>query len=375
MSGNSKTCGLDPVPTQLLKSSLDALLPTLTKIVNSSLTSSTVPSTLKSATVTPLLKKSTLNSEDMKSYRPVSNLPYVSKLVEKIVVKRLNAHMSSHSLHEYYQSAYRMYHSTETALLRVHSDILQAVDNKKCVYLVLLDQSAAFDTVDHSILLRRLEDSVGVSGQALDWCRSYFAGRSQSVLIRGVQSVPRPLTCGMPQGSVVGPFGFPTYSAPVGQICVNHGISYHFYADDSQLYLAFDPSEEAEALQRLEACIAEIREWMRTNHLKLNETKTEFLIIGSNAQVRQLSKQGITIGEAVIQPSQSARNIGAIFDSSLNMKDHVNSLCRSCYCHLRNIGKIRKSLTKDAAITLIHAFVASKLDHLNALLYGVPKYL
>ena len=278
--------------------------------------------------------------------------------------------MSQHHLHEYYQSAYRMFHSIETALTRV-----QSLDQRKCVYLVLLDQSAAFDTVDHSILLRRLKNSVGVERRALEWFLSYFGERTQSIRVLGTPSVPRSLPCGMPQGSVVGPFGFPIYSAPVASICHKHGISCHFYADDSQLYLAFDPKDEDVALRRLEACIAEIRDWMGLNHLKLNDSKTEFMVIGSPAQLKHLHTDSIKIGEATIASTSSARNIGAIFDSTLSMQDHVSSICRSCYCHIRNLGKIRSSLTKDAAINLVHAFISSRLDQMNSLLFGVPKYL
>ena len=279
LGGNSKSCQLDPLPTQLLKSSLDTLLPVLVKIVNTSLSSAFIPTSLKSATVTPLLKKPSLNQEDLKNYRPVSNLPYVSKLIEKIVVRRLNAHMAENNLHEHYQSAYRVFHSVETALLKVHNDICQAVDKKQCIFLVLLDLSAAFDTVEHSVLLGRFEESLGISGQALEWCHSYFMDRYQSVSILAASSSPRPLTSGMPQGSGVCPFGFPSYTKPVGEICKNHNIAYHLYADDSQLFLAFDPSDKQDAIQRLEACIQEIREWMKKNCLKLNDTKTEFLAI------------------------------------------------------------------------------------------------
>ena len=123
--------------------------------------------------------------------------------------------------------------------------------------------------------------------------------------IRGVPSVPRPLTSGMPQGSVVGPYGFPTYTTytRVGKICQRHGISYHLYADDSQLYLAFDPCDEDEARGRLEACIIEIEAWMLQNHLKLNDSKTEFLVIGSQNQLRQLSSDSIKIGDTTVQSS------------------------------------------------------------------------
>ena len=362
LSGNSKSCGLDPIPTYLLKSAIETLLPVLTKIMHNSLTSANVPQTLKAATVTPLLKKSTLSKEDLKNYRPVSNLPYLSKVVEKVVVKRLNTHMSQHHLHEYYQSAYRMFHSIETALTRVHSDILQSLDQRKCVYLVLLDQSAAFDTVDYNILLSRLQHSVGVEGRALQWFVSYFGERTQSIQILGTPSVPRALPCGMPQGSVIGPYGFPIYSAPVANICRKHGIACHFYADDSQLYLQFDPKDEEVALQRLEACIADVREWMRLNHLKLNDSKTEFLVIGSPAQRKGLHTESIRIGDASIAATTSARNIGAIFDCSMTMQEHVNAMCRSCYCHIRSLGRIRHSLTKDASVNLVHAFISSRLD-------------
>ena len=179
----------------------------------------------------------------------------------------------------------------------------------------------------------------------------------------------------MPQGSVVGPFGFPIYSAPVASICRKHGISCHFYADDSQLYLAFDPQDEDIARLCMEACISEIREWLRLNHLKLNDSKTEFMVMGSPAQLKNLHTVSLTIGGATIASTSSARNIGALFDSSLSMKDHVNALSRTSYCHIRTLGKIRRYLTKKAAVNLVHAFVSSRLDQMNSLLFGIPKYL
>ena len=168
--------------------------------------------------------------------------------------------------------------------------------------------------------MRRLEGSVGVSGAALAWCRSYFAERSQSVHVLGVPSIARPLTSRMPQGSVVGPYGFPLYTGPVGRICQKHNVSYHFYADDSQLYIAFHPKDEEEARHRLEACISDIRDWMKRNHLKLNDSKTEFLILGAPAQLRQLTKEDMMVGDTQVTASSSARNIGAIFDNTLSMK-------------------------------------------------------
>ena len=311
----------------------------------------------------------------MKNYRPVSNLTYISKLIEKVVVKRLNSHMTLNNLHEYFQSAYRPCHSTVSALLKVVNDLLQAVDGKQCCFLVLLDLSAAFDTVEHDVLLQRFQETVGIHGSALNWCRSYFADRTQSVNVLGTSSRPRPLESGMPQGSVVGPFGFPTYTRPLGAICRKYGISYHFYADDTQLYVAFKPGDELQTKERLESCISEIREWMGRNFLKLNDSKTEFVIIGSNIQRRGISTNSVRIGDQDIAASESVRNIGAMLDCQLSMKPQVSAVCRGCYYHIRNIGKVRRNLTEEASVSLVHAFITSRVDYLNALIYGVPQSL
>ena len=149
MEGNSKSCHLDPIPTKLLKQVLGAVLPVLTKIVNSSLQFN-FPNPLKSATVVSLLKKPTLDKEELDNYRPVSNLSYISKLIEKIAVEQLKQHMTMNSLHESCQSAYRACHSTETALLKITNDLLCAMDDHNCRLLVMLDLTAAFDTVTQS---------------------------------------------------------------------------------------------------------------------------------------------------------------------------------------------------------------------------------
>ena len=157
------SCVLDPLPTQLLKTIVDILSPVITRIVNLSLTTGKCPCSQKSAIITPLLKKASLDPESLKNYRPVSNLTFVSKLLERMVAKQLHDHLSQHQLYEKHQSAYRKRHSTETALTRVQNDILRAMDDSKATVLVLLDLSAAFDTVDHNFLLERLKQC-GISG-------------------------------------------------------------------------------------------------------------------------------------------------------------------------------------------------------------------
>ena len=161
-SSPNKSCELDPIPTWLLKSCLHELLPILTKIVNTSIETAHVPAAFKSAHVKPLLKKPDLDQNILKNYRPVSNLPFVSKILEKVVSSRMEDHLASNNLHEEHQSAYRKFHSTETALLKIQNDILQSLDQNNVTILVMLDLSAAFDIIDHNTLLQLLEDLFGI---------------------------------------------------------------------------------------------------------------------------------------------------------------------------------------------------------------------
>ena len=157
---------------------MDQLLPLITAIINASLASSVVPLCLKQAYVRPLLKKPGLDREQHKNYRPVSNLPFVSKLLGKNVAKCLDDHLKDNALQDIYQSAYRPYHSTETALIKVQSDIAEALDQGSTAVLIMLDLSAAFDTIDHEILVSRFEQSFGITSKALDWVKSYLTDSS-----------------------------------------------------------------------------------------------------------------------------------------------------------------------------------------------------
>ena len=161
--------------------------------------------------MSPLIKKLTLDSEILKNYRPVSNLSFISKLIERIAAVQLIDHLKTNNLYEKYQSAYRALHSTETALLRVQNDLLQAVDNHGGAIHVLLDLSAAFDTIDHKKLLNILDTSFGIRGDALKWFESYLSDRQQTVQIGNEFSKSNTLNYGVPQGSVLGPILFTIY--------------------------------------------------------------------------------------------------------------------------------------------------------------------
>jgi hypothetical protein len=279
-------------------------------------------------------------------------------------------------MHESLQSAYKSSHSTETALLRVQNDLLSAMDNRKASFLVLLDLSAAFDTVDHSILIERMTTRLRIGGKVLMWCMSYLENRTQRVYIDDALSEVVHLFFGVPQGSVLGPLLYLIYTLPIGDIIRRHGLLYHLYADDTQLYVSFDvsdPSSMDSAKARVLDCVAEIGSWMTLNKLKLNTDKTEIIVLTSAFNREHLSVGDLLVGGANVRPSNCVRNLGVLFDSHLSMDKHITKVCSTAFYHLRNISRIRNVLTTEAAISLTHAFITSRIDFCNSLLSGVPK--
>ncbi|CAB4037146.1 Hypothetical predicted protein, partial [Paramuricea clavata] len=196
-----KSCELDPVPAKIFQGCQKTLLPIITKISNKSLQSGCMPEILKEAVLKPKLKKDSLDYEEYTNFRPISNLKFLSKVIEKVAAGQLLEHLANNKLEEPFQSAYKRFHSAETTLLKVQNDILVAIDNRKCVVLLLLDMSTAFDTVDHELLLQRMFKRFGIDGQVLRWFQSYLQNRTQSVVIDGVKSISKDLRCGVPQGS------------------------------------------------------------------------------------------------------------------------------------------------------------------------------
>ena len=257
----------------------DQLVPIITSIINKSFEEGNVPDSFTEAIIRPLLKKPGLDKEVLKSYRPVSNLAFLSKVLEKVVAMRIYLHLEENSLHDSHQSAYRKFHSTETALLKVQTDITEALDKGSMAVFIMLDLSAAFDTLDHTILLRRLQCFIGIEGNALKWFHSYISNRTQTVAVRHQSSKAIVIEYGVPQGSVLGPKLYCMYTRPVGKIVDKFGLNHHIYADDTQAYIIIKPSDRWDlAATSIESCVTEIREWMSTNMLKLNDDKFEFMI-------------------------------------------------------------------------------------------------
>ena len=253
-----KSCELDPIPTWLLKQLAVHIAPTICLLCNLSMDSGIFPAQLKQARVLPLLKKSTLDPDEASSYRPISNLPYISKLIERVVASRFSKHSTEFNLLPVHQSAYRPFHSTETALLSVHNDLVRSIDTGKISLLVLLDLSAAFDTVDHNILLSVLSNRFSINSTALRWFQSYLTDRTQYFTYAGEQTSSYQVDCSVPQGSVLGPRCFVSYTEDITDVLEQHAVQSHLYADDTQFHDSCRPNDTSPLRRRLSSCAADI---------------------------------------------------------------------------------------------------------------------
>ena len=230
--------------------------------------------------------------------------------------------------------------------------------------LVLIDLSAAFDTVDHPILFQCLEKQYGFNDSVLSWHKLYLSDRKQYVILKGMGSNTFDLPFGVPQGSCLGPVLFTQYA------------SSHAYADDHQLYMAFSPNLESQnqTVSCMESYLDDVKSWMISNKLKMNDSKTEFIIIGSHQQLAKIDLTRIMVGESRIWAMDDVRNLKAYLDKNMSMKTSIEVKCNTSFCHLYSLRRITKYLSCQATEALIHAFIFSHIDYCNGLLNGVPKY-
>ena len=371
VQSSTKTCVLDPLPTEIVKEHIDILVPTITEIVNMSLASGVVPMTFKKAVVIPLLKKHNLDKNILKNYRPVSNLPFISKILERVVLNQCQIHLSENNLFEIHQSAYRKNHSTETALLSVVDELLSNNDKRLVSLVALLDLSAAFDTIDHDILLSRLQHTFGFHGTVLNWFSSYLKCRLQTVCINNVMSAPSPLSFGVPQGSVLGPVLFSLYTQPLSEVIEYHQCSYHKFADDTEISMHSSPDSFPSTQASVQSCISDVLLWMNSNKLKLNPEKTEAMISGSKRRLQQISSGSMSVNGTSIPFLSSVKYLGVTLDSCLTMERHISTICRSTFLALRRISSIRSFLSVKSTATLVHASITSRLDYCNSSLSGI----
>ena len=256
-------------------------------------------------------------------------------------------------------------YQNKTAVTKIHNDILIMMDKRTNVVLLLLDLSAAFDTVNHQLLLQRLSRKYGIRGSVISWLTSYLQNRSFSVKVKSSTSSSCILEIGVPQGSILGPILFILYTKDLEEIASKYGFTVHLYADDTQLYFAFDVNSNSPNMTAVKNCFSEIKDWMSLNFLKLNEDKTQFIDIG----YYQSNLESLSLDKEVLQPVLKAKNLGFYFDHRLSLDDEVTATQKRCNIQLRNLTRIAGRLSHDLKVQLSHSCILSHLDYCNAV-YG-----
>ena len=281
---------------------------TVTKIINKSLAEGSFSKYWKTAIIHPLLKKPGIELI-ASNYRPVSNLPFLSKVVEKIALTRYNEHSDMYQLMQGYQLAYRKNFSCETAIIKINNDILWSMESKKITSLTCINLSEAFDTVDHGILLNVLQNKFGIGNKALSWFKSYLQPRFCRVNIHDANSEDKELKFLVPQGSCAGPVLYSAYASTLQEVVP---LDLHGYADDHGLKTNFFPVPECEAkaIADTEKCLTDIKTWMDHNQLRMNNAKTEFILFGSRQQLKMCLTKNLSANGEEISQSKGIKYLG-----------------------------------------------------------------
>ena len=274
------------------------------------------------------------------NYRPVSNLQFISKIVEKVTLDQFILHCNNNSLLPNYKSAYRKYYSCETSLVKLVNDILWAMEKQLVTVVDILDLSATFDTVDHDLLLEVLEKQYGIVGTARQWYTSYLKPRMFKVGIRGTTSQPRQLDYSVPQGSVQGAFLFIAYASTLDLVVQPSGLELNGFVDDHSVCTTFKPSkldhkEELDTIATIESAMLDIKSWIDQVHLKLNESKMEFIYFGWPSQLGKCVATTIDVNGKTITRNNITKYLGAHLDSALNFKQHIKTKCKAAMFNLQ----------------------------------------
>ena len=348
----SKSTGLDEIPARFLKDGAASLKDHLTHIINLSISSNTVPNEFKLARVRPLFKKN--SRSEAGNYRPISILCVASKLLERAVYTQIENYLRDNDILYSFQSGFRGTYSTDTCLIHLTDHIRSEMSKGNYTGMVLLDLQKAFDTVDHVILCNKLR-AMGFS--SVDWIRSYLSDRKQIVNVNKVDSDPRNITCGVPQGSLLGPLLFLCY---VNDMPVSVKCKLILYADDSALLISHkNPQYIADMLSReLDSC----REWLIDNKLSLHLGKTESILFCSKYRIRKSGAFLVTCNGEKIAPTTSAKYLGVTLDQNLSGDSVANDVIKKAAARLKFLYRQAKSLNESSRKILCSALIQCYFD-------------
>lgn len=356
--------GSDNISIHLLNKIMFAILPTLTFIFNASIKQGIFPEQWKSSLVRPLNKIP--SPRVCQDFRPISILPVLSKGLERIVHWQIVDFLNAHNILNTFQSGFRPNHSTETALLRVTDDIRWAMECKKVTILTLFDFSKAFDCVNHRLLLLKLR-AVGFSPGALSWMSSYISDRRQCVRVGDTTSECEPVTCGVPQGSILGPLLFSLYVNDINTQ-ITH-CKFHMYADDLQIYKHFKVQDIDQAIGDVNSDIFQIVSWTKRHGLKLNPTKTKPIIICHSRLRNTIDTDNIrpiTVDGTTLPYYDKVKNLGITFNTTLTWTDTVVETCNKIFAGIHSLKRLQRFLPEHIKLMLVKSLIFPHFHYCNS---------
>jgi hypothetical protein len=352
----SKSTGLDGIPARFLKDAAHIIKMPITFIINMSISEGSVPCELKSAKVKPLYKKN--NRLHAENYRPISILSIVSKILEKAVYQQLEKHLTSNNLFYELQSGFRGAFSTDTCLIHLTDHIKSKIANGLYTGMILLDLQKAFDTVDHRILLDKLS-LVGVG--SLPWFRSYLSNRTQLVTVNGIQSDICPITCGVPQGSLLGPLLFLVYCNDL-QCSIDSDCNVLLYADDTAI--TFSSKNPEVIARKLSKMLKSCQEWLTDNKLSLHLGKTESILFGTKRKIQNLDQNYvIKCNDHTIKRSDTVKYLGVFLDSNLSGDAMVNHIIKKANQKLKFLYRYQSCLSQKSRKQLCVSLIQCHIDY------------
>ena len=371
----SNACGVDKISSFFLKISIDAISNVLTVMFNTSIKFKIFPDRWKVAVINPIPKVAT--PIKVKDFRPISLLPTLSKIIEKLVAAQMKEHFLKNFLMDVFQSGYKPHHGCTTALLNISDYIYDALDNSEIVFLVLLDYSKAFDLANHELILAKL-DILGFELSALCWLRSYLTDRCQKVVTEKGESSLIYLKNGVPQGSILGPLLFTILVNDISKFVNN--CEYHLYADDTQVYLKSKVCDAVKTIISINEDLNNIASFSANNFLKINEDKSKLIVFGSKmnlsrlSNVDQIALADISMNNISIERVNEVRNLGIHFDELMTWDTHVNGLISSGYYRLKLAYKYSKFLSLESKIRVVECYILALFNYGSPVLQNLSTF-
>ena len=358
LRSSTKSSGHDEIPTFLVKAVSNIISAPLSKIINISFKDGIFPSELKIAKVIPIYKADDATS--LNNYRPVSVLPTFSKIFERVVYSRIIDHLTKNNILFQNQFGFRLKHSTSHAVLYLIDQIANAIDNKKITIGVFLDLSKAFDTVNHHILLHKLEH-YGITSTTLNWFRSYLEHRKQYVNFKSANSEATSVSYGVPQGSILGPLLFLLYINDLPNAStILHSI---LFADDTNLF--FSHSDLTQATDIMNRELYNTTQWLNSNRLSLNVKKTHFMVFKTPRKLIDTSNISIQISDESISQTKASKFLGIIIDENLTWKTHMNDIARKVAKNIGIINKVKTIFSERMLLMLYFTMIYPYLSYGN----------